>query len=119
MVLVYDAGPENALSVPLELGAEEIDILGKIRVPETRGGAMQEHAASTLLCKIEKGLALGLHVQLIQVGEDEEDVVLGQVLLGECLDGVGVGHVDRLRTESLAQDAKAGRGIVTEEVFAT
>ena len=118
MVLVHDAGPENSLSVPLELGSEKLDVFGEIRLPEAGGRAVQQHAASALACEVEEGLTLGLHVELVEVGEDDEDIVLGQVLLGERFDGVGVGHVDRLRAQGLAQHPEAGRGIVIEEVLA-
>jgi len=102
----------------LELGSEEVDIFGKIGFPETGRRTVQQDTPTSPAGEIEKSLPLGLDVQLIEIGEDEQDVIPGEVLFGQGLDGMSIGDIDGLRAQGLAQDAETGRGVMIEEILA-
>jgi hypothetical protein len=114
MVLVHDAGPEHSLAMGLELGSKKVDILREVRVPEACGGTMKKDTASSLACEIKECLSLGFDIQFIQVGKDQEHIVLSEVLFGESLDGIRVGDVDSLGPQSFPQNTEARRRIMIE-----
>jgi len=118
MVLVHDAGPEHSFAMGLELGSKKVDILREVRVPEARGGTMKKHTPSSLACEIKERLPLGLDIQFIQVGKDQEHVVLSEVFFGESLYGIRVGNVDSLGPQGFPEDTEASRRVMIEEVFA-
>tara|TARA_B100001093_G_scaffold400999_1_gene388546 strand:- start:2197 stop:2649 length:453 start_codon:yes stop_codon:yes gene_type:complete len=117
MVLVHDAGPEYSFAMGLELGSKKVDILRKVRFPEARGGTMKKHTPSSLACEIKERLSLSLDIQFIQVGKDQEHVVLSEVFFGESLDGIRVGDIDSLGPQGLPEDTEASRRVMIKEVF--
>ena len=80
---------------------------------------MEENAAPALASEVQQGLALGLDIDRVQVGKNEENVVLREVLLGKGIHIVRVGDVDGPGPEGLSKNAEAGGWIVVEEVFAS
>ncbi len=117
MIPVHDAGAEDTGAVGLEPGAEQIDVFVEVRLAEAAGGAMEQDASAALLGKVEESILLVVRDGLV-VGEDEKDVVAGEIFGREGVERFGVGEVDSRRAEGFADHAEAGDGIVVELVDA-